>query len=208
MTVEPVPQLAGMDVSRETLERLQKFEGLLRKWTRTINLVSTSTINAIWDRHILDSAQVVRHAVSMPSSWADLGSGGGLPGIVIACLLAERSPDTRIILVESDIRKATFLRTASRELNLSMEVIASRIEAVPPLDAQIVSARALAPLAALLQYVERHLAPAGTAFLQKGKNADAEVAQARKDWNFDCTSHPSLTDPTASILEIKGLNRA
>ena len=200
--------LAAYDVSRETLDRLQRYEELLRKWNKAINLVSASTIDDIWRRHILDSAQLVKHAPQHPQSWADLGSGGGLPGLVVACILHETSPATKVTLVEADMRKATFLRNALRELDLGSTVIAKRIESVPPLDAKIVSARALAALSPLLGYVHRHLSSDGTALLQKGQNAANEVQAAREDWIFDCTSHTSMTDSRASILEIKGLKRA
>lgn len=200
--------LPGLDVSRETINRLRAFEDLLKKWNRTINLVSASTVEDIWGRHIVDSAQILRHAPEQPASWADLGSGGGLPGLVVACILAERSPDTELTLIESDMRKATFLRTASRELSLNCKVISQRIESVSPLGSEVVSARALAPLPDLLSYVARHLAADGVALLQKGQNASTEVLTARVDWIFACFSHRSATDPSASILEIKGLKRA
>lgn len=200
--------VAGLDVSRETFDRLHQFENLLIKWNKAINLVSPSTVQDIWNRHILDSAQIIPIAPSTPRSWADLGSGGGLPGIVIAVVLAESSPATKVTLVESDTRKATFLRTAVRELNLTTHVISDRIENIPPLGAQILTARALAPLPALLGYVQRHMDEDGTALLQKGQAAKTEVLDARQDWIFECTSHTSMTDPSASILEIKGLERA
>lgn len=200
--------LSGIDVSRETLNRLEEYERLLKKWNKSINLVSSSTIGDVWHRHFLDSAQLLRHAEPTPSHWVDLGSGGGLPGLVIAIILTETSPETEVTLIESDQRKATFLRTAVRELGLKTEINHQRIEDVSPLQGNILSARALAPLSPLLAYVDRHLAPRGTALLLKGQNAQSEIESARKDWIFDCTSHTSMTDPNASILEIKGLKRA
>lgn len=208
MTDQLDPVLASLDVSRETIDRLQDFERLLKKWNKAINLVSSSTLSELWSRHIIDSAQIIRYSPKDPRSWVDLGSGGGLPGAVVAIVLAEISPATVIMLVESDTRKATFLRTAIRELNLKTNVIANRIEDVAPLDADVVSARALAPLPILLGYVERHLSTRGTALLQKGQAAGAEIDDARKGWIFDCTSHTSMTDDSARILEIKGLKRA
>lgn len=198
----------GSDVSRETMERLQHFEQLLKKWNKSINLVSASTIDDIWNRHILDSAQIVRLAPETTASWVDLGSGGGLPGIVVATILSETSPSTEVTLIEADIRKSTFLRSAIRELGLATKVISERIEEARPMSAKIVSARALAPLRPLLGYVERHISSDGIALLQKGQNAAAEIQDAQTDWIFDCTSHTSITNNSASILEIKGLKRA
>ncbi len=131
--------------SDTTRTRLETLVALVRKWNPTINLVAPSTLENAWDRHIADSACLV-DLVPPPQRWADLGSGAGFPGLVVAILLAERSPATRVTLVESDGRKAAFLHTAARTLDVSIDVRNARIEALAPLDAQVVSARALAPL--------------------------------------------------------------
>lgn len=200
--------LPPLDVSRETIARLEAFAGLLRKWTKAINLVSSSSLDDLWTRHIIDSAQLIAHATSRPPVWLDMGSGGGLPGIVVACVMAEISPDTRVTMIESDRRKATFLRTALRELKIPGVVAATRIEDAPPQGAAVISARALAPLPVLLGYVHRHLAQDGLALLQKGQGAEAEIIDARQDWRFRSLSHTSITEPRATILAVEGLHRA
>lgn len=197
-----------VNVSRETLERLECFEELLRKWTRRINLVAPSTVPDIWRRHIQDSAQILPLAGPRIQDWVDLGSGGGLPGIVIACLLRPSAPNMPVTLIEADRRKATFLQTAVRELDLNATVLPHRIEDVPPLSASIVSARALAALPRLLELVDRHLAPGGTALVQKGQGVEDELSEARRHWTFQHLSHPSITEPKARILSVKGLRRA
>jgi 16S rRNA (guanine527-N7)-methyltransferase len=195
--------LAGQTVSRETLQRLTVFADLLGRWTTRINLVSPASLVDLWPRHIADSAQLYPLAPPDFRLWADLGSGGGLPGLVIAALAAEANPQGRIVLVESDQRKAVFLQTAVREMGLAAEVIANRAEAVPPLQADIVSARALAPLDHLMPLAARHLAPDGVALFPKGRQADAELARARLEWHFDLATHPSRIDSGARILAIR-----
>lgn len=190
-----------MNVSRET-EALNRYADLIRKWSPRINLVAQSTIDEIETRHIKDSLQLVDAARTSKGSWADLGSGGGLPGLVVAIF----RPDQAVKLIESDQRKATFLRTVVRELSLSnVTIIAERIEETDRLYAANVSARALAPLPLLVAYVERHLAPDGTAWLMKGRNWESEVEAARNNWNFNLVTHSSDTDPDAAILEITGI---
>jgi len=197
----------GLDVSRETRERLQAFAGLVGKWTQSINLISAASLPDIWDRHIIDSAQLFL-LVDDFQHWADLGSGGGFPGIVIGILAMEHMPNARITLVESDQRKAAFLRTAIREAGLSSQVRTDRIEMLPPLGADVLSARALGPLETLLGHASRHLAPDGTALFPKGRIAATEIAAARANWGFDIARCPSITDPEAAILRIKGIARA
>ncbi|KRW96983.1 16S rRNA (guanine(527)-N(7))-methyltransferase RsmG [Paracoccus sp. MKU1] len=193
-----------MSVSRET-ERLAAYAGLLRKWNPAINLIAPSTIAQIEARHIADSLHLAEIAETAEDNWVDLGSGGGLPGIVVAIM----RPDLDLTLVESDRRKAAFLRNALRELALPRaKVLCNRIETLDRLDAANISARALAPLPQLMAYVERHLSPSGTAWLMKGRNWQAEVSQARDDWKFDLKTHQSATDPDAAILEITGIRHA
>lgn len=195
-------------VSRETLERLERLSAHIQKWSRKINLVSKRDSDNLWHRHIVDSAQLWMYAPPNARHWVDIGSGGGLPGLVIAILAAERHPDLHLTLIESDQRKATFLSLFSREENLPVEVICDRIETVPPRGADILSARALASVDVLLGYVDRHLAPGGVALLPKGRNYTAELDAARKLWHFDMAEHPSATAPDACILEIRNVRRA
>ncbi len=200
--------LAGVDVSRETLDQLQQFAALLGKWTRRINLVAPATLPDLWDRHIVDSAQLFALAPASARNWVDLGSGGGLPGMVCAILAREGLPGCRFTLIESDTRKAAFLMTAARDLDLAVTVLPRRAEDVPPLQADIVSARALAPLDRLVPLVVRHLAQDGVALLPKGRNHAQELAAAQQEWQFEHTSQPSLTDPLARLLLIREIRRA
>lgn len=196
-----------VNVSRETLTRLEKLESLLRKWNPAINLVSGQSLAHIWTRHFLDSAQIFDLAPASARSWADLGSGGGFPGLVVAILALEKNPDLRLTLVESDKRKAAFLLTAIRELELKGEVRAERIERVPSLNADVLSARALAPLPLLLEFAQLHLCSDGIALFPKGETWRDEVAQASQSWSFHHEALPSLTDANAVVLKIKGLKR-
>ena len=143
------PDAGALDVSRETFARLETYVGLIQKWNPRINLVSRNSLDDLWIRHIEDSLQVAR-AIPMPDRWVDLGSGGGLPGLVAAILAAEESPDTRFTLIESDQRKSVFLRTVARECDLNVQVISDRIEKAKPQKADVLSARALADLTTLL----------------------------------------------------------
>lgn len=201
------PELADkLNVSRETMERLEIFSNLLKRWNPKINLVSKNSLSELWDRHILDSVQVFR-CVDVQGHWVDLGSGGGFPGMICAILAKESSPETRFTFVESDQRKSAFLRNAARECGASCTVLSRRIEAIDPLNADILSARALADLKTLLSFCNRHLRQDGTALLPKGENWKKEVSDARKEWKFEAEPITSITEPQAVILKIKGVSR-
>jgi 16S rRNA (guanine527-N7)-methyltransferase len=206
MTPQEAALLADLDVSRETEARLTAFVELVARWTPKINLISRSSLPDVWMRHIIDSVQVFTLADS-GDLWVDIGSGGGFPGIVAAICAREARPDARFVLIESDQRKAAFLRTAIRELDLKAEVIAKRIGDAPPQGADILSARALADLAGLLEHAERHLAPGGTALFPKGESWQKELAAARRAWQFEAETITSLTNPNSVILCIKGISR-
>lgn len=193
-------------VSRETLSRLQGYIQMLARWNPAINLVAKSTIKDAWSRHIIDSAQLFPHA-SPDNAWADLGAGGGFPGMVIAILATEWRPDLHVTLIESDQRKAVFLREVARKFEASVTVLAERSEALPALAANTLSARAFAPLVSLMPHVERHLQTSGIALFPKGANHLEEVAEARKSWDFTWQAVPSQTDSHAVILKIQGVSR-
>ena len=205
---ERLADLVGGPVSRETLEHLETFENLLRKWTRRINLVSRSTLDDVWDRHILDSAQLFPLAPPDASSWCDLGSGAGFPGLVVALLARDLRPDLQVSLVEADGRKAEFLRTVLRETGIEAHVIVARIEDVAAQGATVLSARALAPLSQLLAHAERHLATHGVALFPKGATHAEELRAALAFRDFRCEKIPSKTDPEAVIFRISELTRA
>lgn len=197
--------LPGLDVSRETERLLGVFAELVGKWTAKINLISSQSLADIWARHILDSAQLYGFAPQNKQHWVDLGSGGGFPGIVISILGRDRPNVLSVTLVESDQRKAAFLRTAARELGLSIRILTTRIGETPPLHADILSARALGPLSVLLGYADRHLSATGAAIFPKGRTAPGEIETARQKWLFDLAVSPSMTDPAAQILRIENI---
>ena len=194
-------------VSRETLPLLQCFAARVEQWNPRINLVSRHSLSDLWTRHILDSAQLFAFRKPEARHWVDLGSGGGFPGIVIAILARIEMPEMRISLVESDGRKAAFLQTVAQELDLHAAIHVKRAEALPPLGADMLSARALAPLPRLLGLADRHLASDGRALFPKGAQHDKEVASSLASWRFNLQKVPSRTDRTAAILLIEGITR-
>lgn len=206
MTHAPVSQL-GRNVSRETHDRLMRYESLLRKWNPAINLISRSTIDSVWNRHFRDSLQVFDLAPPNAHQWADLGSGGGFPGLVSAIVAADERPELHVSLVESDQRKAAFLMAVARETDVEVTVISERIEQLAPMSADVLTARALAPLTRLLEYAERHLLPSGRAIFPKGAAWRDEVRQALESWNFTYQNSTSITDPAATVLTIGGISR-
>jgi len=199
-------QSDDLNVSRETFAKLEAFSDLVLKWTPKINLISKQSMQDLWSRHIVDSAQLYDLAPPF-ERWVDLGSGGGFPGIVVSILGQDDRIEREFILVESDQRKCTFLRTAIRELNLQARVISDRIENVPPLAADIVSGRALADLSVLLGFAERHLKPGGTALFPKGAKWSTEDEAARTEWSYHCDAITSKTNPDAAVLKIKDIKR-
>lgn len=208
MTTASELSIAGLDVSRETFETLKAYEALVQRWNPAINLVSKTDVSALWQRHILDSAQIFALCPRAALSWVDLGSGGGFPGLVVAILAKELHPSLRVTLIESDLRKATFLRQASQTLGLAVSVLSKRIESLSPANADVLSARALAPLSSLLGFADQHMAPAGTAIFPKGARAAEEIAEAEKTWTFDVDIRHSLSDAEAAILVIRNIHRA
>jgi 16S rRNA (guanine527-N7)-methyltransferase len=199
-------RLAGIDrVSRETIGRLTDYVDLVGKWQRATNLVAPATLSDIWRRHVADSAQLVPlHPLAR--TWLDLGSGGGFPGIVIAILVAEAGG--RVDLVESDTRKSAFLRQAIRSLALPAAVHQGRIETVLaawPTATDLVVARALAPLPQLLDLIAPLASRNIPAAFPKGRDHQAEIAEASRHWQFDLEKHKSRIEDGGVILGITHL---
>ena len=201
-------QKAAGPVSRETFERLQVFEQLFLKWNRSINLAAPSTLDNVWRRHILDSAQLARIAPAA-TRWVDLGSGGGFPGLVLGFLLAERA-GASIDLVESNRKKASFLQSVIGQFNLPARVVAKRIDDSYALVSmpEIVTARALAALPGLLDLSAPWLSKGARALFHKGRDYRTEVEESAHRWGFDLVEHSSMTDPHGVILEITELRPA
>jgi 16S rRNA (guanine527-N7)-methyltransferase len=198
----------GLNVSRETNERLKIYETLLIKWNPVINLVSKASIANLKDRHFADSAQVFELMPLGVTSWVDIGSGGGFPGLVCAIIAGEKSPDTQFHLVESDLRKATFLKNVAREVNLPVLVYSERIEKMASFQADVISARALAPLDKLLEFSTLHLQTGGISLFPKGESYRSELNQAKEKWRFECEEHQSKTDSNSVVLRIGKIERA
>lgn len=194
---------ARLHVSRETSERLATYLDLLRRWQATINLVGASTLHDPWRRHILDSGQLLEHLPPSTRTLVDLGSGAGLPGLVLAVMGVPN-----VHLIESDRRKATFLREAARTVGTPISVHACRIEAAPAVAAQVLTARALAPVDQLLRLGHRFIGRNGTAVLLKGRTADLELTAARERWTMRAVSRPSVTEPEGTILILDEIERA
>jgi 16S rRNA (guanine527-N7)-methyltransferase len=196
---------ASLDVSRETKEKLELLEHELRRWQAIKNLVGPATLSQIWDRHIVDSLQLLDLAPEA-RTWLDLGSGAGFPGLVLAIAGAERG--LTVHLVESNSRKCAFLRHVARLAGVSAKVHAARLETVIPGfvgRADVVSARALAALPLLLEWTEPLLKAGTTGLFPKGRDAEIELTEARKRWTFAADILPSRTDSEARILRITSI---
>ncbi len=198
--------LALTPVSRETLERLDRFVALLLDWQQRINLIAPSTEPNVWTRHIADSLQLLPLAPNA-RIWADLGSGGGFPGLVIACALAD-TPGAQVHLVESTGKKAAFLREAAKVTSAPATVHDMRVEdfaKAPPGPIEIVTARALAPMPKLLTLANPLLKSGGFALFPKGQDVEAELTEAAKCWKIQASLALSRTDPKARIVIVRGL---
>ena len=190
----------GVDVSRETEGRLEILVQTVERWQRAINLVSRSTLADIWLRHLLDSAQLAPLLPRRIRSLTDLGSGGGFPGLVLAAL----RPDLDVTLIDSDARKGAYLAEAARRMALSKlpRIVTGRIETVPPAKADVVTARAVAPLKQLLSWAVPHRNDPAICLFHKGKGWQGELTEARQDWDIEAQLFPSVTDRDAVLLSI------
>jgi 16S rRNA (guanine527-N7)-methyltransferase len=195
-------------VSRETLARLDEFVSLLTKWQKRTNLVALASMSQLSTRHVADSLQLLPLAPAA-RTWIDLGSGGGFPGVAIACALAE-TVGAKVHLVESNAKKAAFLREAQRLLELPALVHAARIEdfAKSPDDSvDIVTARALAPLDRLLALAEPLLKTGAQGLFPKGQDVEVELTDASKYWKIDATLVPSKTSPNGRVVVVRRVER-
>ena len=199
-------ELNGRRVSRETQDRLEHFAGLFHKWASRINLVAPSTVDELWKRHIADSAQLFQ-IQPLPATWVDLGSGGGFPGVITAILMTETKGGW-VHLVESNQKKAAFLRVALMETGARGTVHPVRIDAaasqIPSCD--FLSARALSELDMLLQHSSPWLSETGArGYFHKGREYQREISKARGTWNFDLVEHSSAVESDSIILEVSNL---
>ncbi len=207
MSAEPLTAEAfavRCDVSRETLSRLRRYDALLRRWQKAINLVSADSLTDAWRRHFWDSAQLLPLIPAGTRSLLDVGSGAGFPGLVLAILGVEG-----VTLVESDGRKCAFLREVARETGTRVTILADRLERLadriqPP---DIITARAVASLDLLLDRIKLYITPNTVCLFHKGRRVDVEIAQARKRWTMTLEKIPSETDPSGVILKLEGIGR-
>jgi 16S rRNA (guanine527-N7)-methyltransferase len=193
---------AASGVSRETMERLEAYAVLLIAWSARINLVGRTTLDDLWRRHFLDSAQLLPLFPSDVESLVDLGSGAGFPGLVLA-ILGVRGVE----LIEADSRKAAFLREAARVTGADITIRGCRIEAVAPHEVDVLTARGCAPLDRLLVLGERFIGQRTTCLFLKGVHADEELTEAGKAWRMSVSRHPSRADPGGSVLLLQQVVR-
>lgn len=205
---------SAFSMSSQALDRTRIYLERLRTWQKTMNLVAPSTLDTAWCRHFADSAQLAALAPRETRTWIDLGSGAGFPGLVIAIMLAERNEQsTKVVLIESDTRKCAFLREVVRAMGIStavsVEILNERIEKAATQArigvAEVVSARALAPLDRLIAYAEPWLTAGATGLFLKGRGAETELAEAEKQWRLDREIVPSLTDPDGRIIVVRSI---
>lgn len=202
-----IEAVAARHVSRETFDRLLEFERQFRRWAARINLASDSTLNDAWSRHILDSAQLLRYA-PVAKNWVDIGSGGGFPGAILAILLGDEK-DARMSLIESNQKKASYLRSVLAELAPNALVIARRAEDVVA-QAQapnIITARAVTSLSGLLSLTERWLRDGARGLFHKGRDYGEELKLANDTWNLDLVIHPSMVGTGSVVLDVRSARR-
>ncbi|MGH1419570.1 MAG: 16S rRNA (guanine(527)-N(7))-methyltransferase RsmG [Hyphomicrobiaceae bacterium] len=204
---------AAFDVSRETIDRLEIYAEQLVLWQAKINLVSPKTLDQAWHRHFADSAQLLSLIPKDAQSWVDVGSGGGFPGLVMAILLSDqdrKSSPIRVSLVESDSRKAAFLREVARQAMISVDICNERIELSTNWDRirhkDVYSARAFAPLSRLFRDVSPLFSASSTGFFLKGRSVAEEITEAQRLWKFDVQLVESITDPDGRIVVVSNLN--
>jgi 16S rRNA (guanine527-N7)-methyltransferase len=194
------------NVSRESLDRLIKYGQLLATWQERINLVGRSTASDIWQRHIADALQLILLFEKRLPRIADLGSGAGIPGLILAI-----ARPLEAHLFESNLKKAAFLREAVRLTGAAAHIHTVRIEdadtLAPAIKADIVTARALAPLPKLLAYAQPFFAQGAAGLFHKGQDVDAELSETAKSWSLNVVKHPSMTDSRGCILEVKEAHR-
>lgn len=194
-------------VSRETWARFEVLAALLPKWQKTVNLVAPKTLTEVWTRHIADSLQVGELLPPEARAVVDLGSGGGFPGLVLAAALADR-PDAHVHLIESDQRKAAFLREAARAMKVPATVHNARVEAALadwPHGADAITARALAPMKKLIDLAYPLLKAGTVGIFPKGQDVESELTEATKYWSFSCELVPSRTETTARIAVVSAV---
>jgi len=192
---------AQTGVSRETLARLKAYADVLGDWNARHNLVAKSTLPDLWHRHFWDSAQLLPLIPEPARTLADLGSGAGFPGLVLAAM----RPNLAVTLHEATTKKCLFLKAAADRMGLKVEVANARLEDLPARPFDVVTARALSPLPQLLAYAQKFAGPNGVCLFLKGQNVGAELTEASKYWSMKASQVPSQTDPSGAIVIVREL---
>ena len=195
--------IKSLNVSRETLKGFYEYKTLLSKWNEKINLVSKNTLVDIWERHFLDSGQIIEHVEASGKRWVDVGSGAGFPGLVVALLLRDRKIDCNLVLVEKNPKKGFFLNEVIRKLNLNVEVVSDNIYTLEPLNADILTARAFSELNNLIEISFRHRKKEGLCLFLKGENYRFELDKTLNYWFFDYDVVDSLSSSSGKIIRVK-----
>ena len=193
----------SLNVSRETLNYFYEYKTLLSKWNEKINLVSKNTLVDVWERHFLDSGQIIRHLEASGKRWVDVGSGAGFPGLVVALLLRDRKIDCDLVLVEKNPKKCFFLNEIIRKLKLSVEVVNDDIYTLEPLNADILTTRAFSELNNLIEIAFRHRKKEGICLFLKGENYRIELDKTLNYWFFDYDIVESLSSSSGKIIRVK-----
>ena len=193
------------NVSRETLDLFCEYEALLSKWNKRINLVSKNSLFDIWERHFLDSGQIINHVEASGKRWVDVGSGAGFPGLVVALLLRDRKIDCDVILVEKNLKKVFFLKEVIRKLDLNVKVLNKNIRTIETLNADILSARAFSELNELIEIAYNHRKENGICLFLKGENYRSELDKTLNYWFFDYDIVNSYSNSSGNIIRVKNI---
>ena len=195
--------IKSLNVSRETLKGFYEYKTLLFKWNEKINLVSKNTLVGIWERHFLDSGQIIKHVEASGKRWVDVGSGAGFPGLVVALLLRDRKIDCDLVLVEKNPKKGFFLNEVIRKLNLNVEVVNDNIYTLKRMNADILTARAFSELNKLIEIAFRHRKKEGICLFLKGENYRVELDKTLNYWFFEYDIVDSLSSSSGKIIRVK-----
>ena len=191
------------NVSRETINDFCEYEALLSKWNKKTKLVSKNTLVNMWQRHFLDSGQIINHVDASRKRWVDVGSGAGFPGLVVGLLLRDRKIDCDLVLVEKNSKKVFFLNEVIRKLNLNVKVLNKNIGAIKPLNADILTARAFSDLKELIEIAYNHRKKEGICLFLKGENYELELDKTLNYWFFDYDVVDSLSNSSGKIIRVK-----
>lgn len=202
-----VKQIEKIDVSRETFAELERFQDMVLEWNNKFNLISRTSAEDIWNRHILDSLQLYKFIDDKAKNLYDFGSGAGFPGMVLAIASQKHFPNLKVSLIESIRKKTTFLNEVKNRLNLGVDIYNERIENLKLPKADIITSRAMASLEKLLNYAYPFYKKETTLLFLKGKTWREEIENSLKSWSFDWEAFDSITDNDGKILSIRNIRR-